>query len=73
MKLLIVVAFAAILGALFLAGVFMVRGGRDGRSRSGNMMRALAVRIAVSVVLFLCIIVGWRLGWIHPASMPLGR
>ena len=30
------------------------------------MMRALAVRIAVSVLLFACIVIAWSLGWIHP-------
>ncbi len=72
MSILVGLAFAVILGALALAGFFMLRG-RDGASRSGNMMRALAVRIAVSVVLFLCIVVAWRLGWIHPTGIPGGR
>jgi hypothetical protein len=72
MHLLIALAFAAIIAALAAAGVFMIRGGRNG-SKSGNMMRALAVRIALSVALFVCIIVAWRLGWIHPTGVPLGR
>ena len=72
MGLLIAVAFAAILGALILAGVFMIRG-KDGASSGGRMMRALAVRIAVSVALFVCILVAWRLGWIHPSGIPLGK
>jgi hypothetical protein len=73
MTLLIGVAFAAILGALMLAGIFMVRGGRSGRSRSGNMAWALTVRIALSIALFVCILVAWKLGWIHPTGLPLGR
>ncbi len=73
MNLLVGLAFVAILGALVAAGVFMMRGGRDGASKSGNMMRALAVRVALSVALFVCIIVAWRLGWIHPTGVPLGR
>lgn len=73
MSFLVGIAFAVILGALALAGFFMVRGGQPGASRSGNMMRALAVRIGVSVVLFVCIIVAWRLGWIHPTGIPGGR
>jgi hypothetical protein len=73
MHLLVGVAFAAILAALFLAGFFMIRGGRDGQSKSGSMMRALAVRIALSVLLFVCILVAWRFGWIHPTGVPLGR
>jgi len=73
MRLFIGVAFVAILAALFAAGIFMIRGGRDGASKSGNMMRALALRIALSVLLFVSIIVAWRLGWIHPTGVPLGR
>jgi hypothetical protein len=74
MHLLIGVAFAVILGALAWAGVAMLRGGRDDEgSRRGAMMRALAVRIAVSVLLFACILIAWRLGWIHPSGVPLGR
>ncbi|MCE9659524.1 MAG: DUF2909 domain-containing protein [Burkholderiales bacterium] len=72
MSLLIAFAFVVILGALVLAGVFMIRGG-DGESKSGRMMRALSVRIGVSVALFVCILVAWRLGWIHPSGIPLGR
>jgi hypothetical protein len=71
MKVFIGLAFVAILGALGWAGVFMLRGGRGGSSKSGDMMRALAVRIAVSVVLFLCIVIAWALGWIHPTGVPL--
>ena len=74
MNLLVGVAFAVILAALILAGVFMIRGGgSDEGSKSGRMMRALAVRIAVSVALFVCILVAWRLGWIHPTGLPIGR
>ena len=73
MDLFVGVVFAAILAALIAAGVFMVRGGRDGSSRSGNMLRALTIRIALSVLLFVCIMAAWRLGWIHPTGLPLGR
>jgi hypothetical protein len=73
MNLFVGVVFAAILGALIAAGVFMIRGGRDAGSRSGNMMRALTIRIALSVLLFVCIMAAWRLGWIHPTGLPLGR
>jgi hypothetical protein len=72
MKVLIGLAFAAILTALAWAGVAMLRGGRDG-SKGTGMMRALAVRIAVSVLLFACIVIAWALGWIHPTGIPIGR
>jgi hypothetical protein len=73
MKVLIGLAFAAILTALAWAGVAMLRGSRGGDTKGIAMMRALAVRIAVSVVLFACIVIAWALGWIHPTGIPIGR
>ena len=73
MKVFIAIAFVGIIGALVAAGVFMMRDGRDGQPKSGKMMRALAVRIGVSVALFVCILVAWRLGWIHPGGIAPGR
>ncbi|CAM3829290.1 DUF2909 domain-containing protein [Roseateles saccharophilus] len=70
MKFVILIAFIGILGALAAAGFFMLRNG----SRSGrgpNMARALAVRVGVSVALFLIILLCWKLGWIHPTGLPL--
>ena len=52
MKILMGLAFVGILAALALAGVFMMRDGRDGRSKSGRMAHALALRVGLSVALF---------------------
>ena len=73
MKYLIAFAFVGILGALALAGVFMLRDGRDGKPKTGNMMRALAVRVGLSVLLFACVLFSWWAGWIHPTGIPLGK
>lgn len=73
MNVLIGIAFAVILGALAWAGVAMLRGGGKEGSKGGAMMRALVVRVAVSVLLFACIVIAWALGWIHPTGVPLGR
>jgi len=73
MKVLIVLALIAIVAALASAGVFMMREGRDGKPKSGRMMRALAVRVGLSVLLFLCIVGAYRMGWIQPTGVPLGR
>ena len=73
MKIIVGLALVAILAALALAGVFMLRDGRDGRPRTGNMMRALALRVALSVLLFLCILGAYWMGWIQPTGVPLGR
>lgn len=72
MKYLIGIALVLILAALASAGVFMMRDGRDGKPKSRNMMRALAVRVGLSVLLFLCILLSYRLGWIQPTGIPVG-
>ncbi len=73
MKYLIAFAFVGILGALALAGVFMLRDGRDGKPKTGNMMRALALRVGLSVLLFACVLFSWWAGWIQPTGIPLGK
>ncbi len=73
MKYIIGFAFVGILGALTMAGVFMLRDGRDGKPKSGNMMRALAVRVGLSVLLFACVLYSWWAGRIQPTGMPLGK
>jgi hypothetical protein len=72
MKVLMALAFVGILGALASAGVFMLREGRDGKPKSGNMMRALAARVAISVALFLFVLLAWYMGWIQPKGIPVG-
>ncbi|MEO5697491.1 MAG: twin transmembrane helix small protein [Burkholderiaceae bacterium] len=73
MKYFIALALVAILAALALAGVFMMRDGRDGKPKTGNMMRALALRVALSVLLFAFILFSYWAGWIQPTGIPLGR
>jgi hypothetical protein len=72
MNFVILIAFIGILGALGAAGFFMLRKGR-GDKRSPNMARALAVRVAVSIALFLIILFCWWMGWIQPTGVPLSR
>ena len=73
MKYLIGVALVLILAALASAGVFMMRDGRDGKPKTSNMMRALAVRVGLSVLLFLCILLSYWMGWIRPTGSPIGQ
>lgn len=71
MRTFIVLAFIGILGALAFAGVAMVRGREgEGRPKKPTMMRALAWRVGLSVALFLCILLSYKLGWIHPTGIP---
>lgn len=71
MKFVFLIAFIGILGALGAAGVFMLRKGRGNARRSPNMARALALRVALSVALFLIILLSWKLGWIQPTGLPV--
>ena len=73
MKYIIGIAFIGIIAALVMAGVFMMRDGRDGKPKTGNMVRALAVRVGLSVLLFVCILFSYWAGWIQPTGIPLGK
>lgn len=66
-------ALVLILGALASAGVFMMRDGRDGKPKTANMAKALAVRVGLSILLFVCILVSYKMGWIQPTGIPVGR
>lgn len=75
MKVVIVIALLAVLAALGSAGVFMLRRRpKDGsQAPDKRMARALAVRVGVSVAIFVLVLVAWKLGWIAPKGLPTGR
>ena len=73
MKFVIGIVFVLILSALAVAGVAMLRGGREGEPKRHTMMHALAWRIGLSVLLFVCLLVAYWFGWIHPTGLPLNR
>lgn len=76
MKILVALAFAAILLSLASALVYMMKGkptASEGQAApKGNMMRALAFRVGFSICLFLCILLAWKLGWVQPTGIPAG-
>ena len=78
MKFVILIGLIGVLGALASAGFFMLRK-RDDKDSDGveqrdkRMARALAVRVGLSIALFLFILVAWKLGWISPTGLPTGR
>lgn len=75
MKLLIALAFLAIIASLGSALYFMMRDDGDGksRSRSKHMARALALRVGFSILLFACILIAWQLGYIQPTGIRAGQ
>lgn len=74
MKIIIALAFVAILAALASAGIFMIKRGPDGGAApKGRMARALAIRVGVSVSVFLFVLLSYFMGWIEPTGLPVGR
>ena len=68
-----IVAFLVlVLASLAGAGFFMLRHKPDDANADKRMARALTVRVALSVTLFLLILLAWALGWIHPSGIPIG-
>lgn len=73
MKTVIVITLALVLASLGGAGVFMLRKGGNNQSRDKRMARVLALRVGLSIALFLFILLSWFMGWIHPTGLPTGR
>ena len=66
-------AFIAILASLGSALFFMMKDGTEGKRKTSNMARALAFRVGFSIVLFVCILIAWQLGYIQPTGIPAGK
>jgi multisubunit Na+/H+ antiporter MnhF subunit len=64
-KALIVIALLIVVASLGQALFAMASGPQN----SGRVLKALTVRISISVALFIALMVAWRLGWIEPHSL----
>lgn len=73
MKYIAILAFVVILGSLGSALFFMMRGNSGNQRKSNYMFRALAMRVAFSILLFVCILAAWKLGIIHPTGIQAGQ
>ncbi len=73
MKFIVALAFLAILASLGSALVFMMRNGRSTQTQSGRMVKALALRVGLSIILFICVLVAWHLGYIQPTGIAAGQ
>jgi hypothetical protein len=73
MTYLIALAFLGVLASLAAALFFMVRNKPENNDapKTSPMAKALAFRIGISVVLFISILLSWKMGWIHPTGIPL--
>ena len=70
---LVAIAFLAIIGSLGAALYFMLQDGRDGKPKTNHMARALAFRVGFSILLFVCVLIAWKLGYIHPTGVPVSK
>ena len=73
MQIIVVLAFVGIVLSLGSALYFMLRDGRNGQRKTSNMARALAFRVGFSILLFACILLAWKLGYIQPTGIAAGR
>ena len=77
MKFIVSLAFIAILAALATALFHMMRGPQSpGQTpqepAKRRMATALAFRVGLSILLFVCILVAWKAGWIQPTGITPG-
>ena len=73
MSYLIALAFVAILASLATALFFMMKGGNKEGAKSNHMAKALAFRVGFSILLFVCILIAWKMGYIQPTGIPAGK
>lgn len=71
MKWMLAIALVTILGSLGLAGVFMLKKSRSSDTSQRKMAWALALRVALSILLFVGILLAWALGYLQPSGIPL--
>lgn len=75
MRFFIAAAVIAIVASLASALFFMLRSdrgdARQDKEQGRRMATALAVRVALSIVLFVCILLAWKLGYIQPGGLPV--
>jgi len=65
MRYLVIIAFVGILASLGSALVYLMKD----QSKSKRMVRALTVRIGLSVALFLFVLLANQLGWIQSTGL----
>ncbi|MEI6768503.1 MAG: twin transmembrane helix small protein [Betaproteobacteria bacterium] len=72
----VTLAFIAIIASLGLAMYYMLKGGKGGKGGkipANSMSKALALRVILSIALFLCILISWKLGLIEPTGIKPGQ
>ena len=78
MQYVLALGLLAVLACLATAGFFLLRRpssdtppAHDQRSPHAPYARALAWRVAISVVLFVCLLLAWHLGYVQPSGLRM--
>lgn len=67
MRIIVLLAFLGIVASLVSAGVYLMQD----RGSTNRMVYALTIRIGLSILLFLFMLLAWRLGWINATGIPV--
>ena len=65
MKIFVAIAFALILASLGSALFFLMRD----KGKSNRTVQALAMRVGLSITLFLLVLFSYKMGWIQPTGI----
>lgn len=65
MKIFVAIAFILILGSLGSALFFLMKD----KGKSDRTIKALAMRVGLSITLFLLVLLAYRLGYIQPTGI----
>ena len=65
MKTLVAIGFFLIIASLASALIFLMRD----KGKTNRTVNALAVRVGLSITLFLLILLAYKLGWIAPTGI----
>jgi hypothetical protein len=65
MKIVVAIAFVLIIGSLASALFFLMRD----KGRSNRTVHALAMRVGLSITLFLLVLFSYKMGWIQPTGL----
>lgn len=65
MKIIVLVGLVAVIASLFSALYYLYRD----RGHGERMVKALAIRVALSALLVLLLVVSYKMGWIAPTGL----
>jgi uncharacterized membrane protein YozB (DUF420 family) len=65
MKIVVAIVFVLIIGSLASALFFLMRD----KGRSNRTVHALAMRVGLSITLFLLVLFSYKMGWIQPTGL----